>query len=300
LIAALEMLDTQHRRLPQRRVDPNVYALGEIAGHNIVIVGMPQTGNCSAATVMAHARWTFPNLRFCLLVGIGGGVPVTTDNGRIRLGDVVVSKPTGPYPGVMQYHRGKAQAGHFEPTGALPPPPAVLLSAAQALAADRARSATDPLASNLARIDTTIEGLRKYQSPGRAQDHLYRPTYPHQVAGRSCSECMCDPARRVRVPRFRGDDRVAVHRGTIASGELVMRSGKLRDKLAMEYDVLCFETEAAGVLTDFPCMVVRGISDYSDSHKNDLWQGYAAATAAAYARELFSYIPHNHEDDPES
>jgi nucleoside phosphorylase len=46
------------------------------------------------------------------------------------------------------------------------------------------------------------------------------------------------------------------------------------------------ETEAAGLMNDFPCLVIRGISDYSDSHKNDRWQPYAAATAAAYAKEL--------------
>ncbi|KAK3986561.1 putative Triosephosphate isomerase [Cladorrhinum sp. PSN332] len=53
---------------------------------------------------------------------------------------------------------------------------------------------------------------------------------------------------------------VVVRRGTIASGELVMRSGKLRDDLAKQYDALCFETEAAGLLMDFPCMVIRGMA----------------------------------------
>lgn len=36
----------------------------------------------------------------------------------------------------------------------------------------------------------------------------------------------------------------------------------------------------------FPCLVIQGISNYADSHKNDIWQRYAAATAAAYAKEL--------------
>ena len=39
-------------------------------------------------------------------------------------------------------------------------------------------------------------------------------------------------------------------------------------------------------MSDFPCVVIRGICDYSDSHKNDAWQGYAAATAAVFAREV--------------
>ncbi|KAI9736970.1 MAG: hypothetical protein M1834_000559 [Cirrosporium novae-zelandiae] len=56
-------------------------------------------------------------------------------------------------------------------------------------------------------------------------------------------------------------------------------------------DVLCFEMEAAGLMNNFPCLVVRGICDYADSHKNKRWQKYAAATASAYAKELLSIIP---------
>lgn len=55
-------------------------------------------------------------------------------------------------------------------------------------------------------------------------------------------------------------------------------------------DILCFEMEAAGLMTEFSCIVIRGISDYADSHKNDNWQHYAAATAAACTKELLSYI----------
>jgi nucleoside phosphorylase len=65
----------------------------------------------------------------------------------------------------------------------------------------------------------------------------------------------------------------------------------LRDQLAKEYGVLCFEMEAAGALADFPCIVIRGISDYCDSHKNDQWHSYAATAAAAYARQLFFHMP---------
>jgi hypothetical protein len=72
-----------------------------------------------------------------------------------------------------------------------------------------------------------------------------------------------------------------------------MRHGATRERLRKELDVLCFEMEAAGLMDDFPCLVVRGICDYADSHKNKRWQGYAAATAAAYAKELLSVIPGN-------
>ena len=49
----------------------------------------------------------FPNLRFGMLVGIGGGVPVKTDNGMIRLGDIVVSKPESGHSGAIQYDHGR-------------------------------------------------------------------------------------------------------------------------------------------------------------------------------------------------
>ena len=55
--------------------------------------------------------------------------------------------------------------------------------------------------------------------------------------------------------------------------------------------LLCFEIEVASLTNDFLCVVIRGIYDYVDSHKNKRWQGYAAATAAAYAKELLSVIP---------
>jgi nucleoside phosphorylase len=292
-IAALEMLDEEHERLPQALSDHNVYNLGSIAGHNVVIAGLHQPGNNPAATVVTQMRMTFPNLRFGLLVGIGGGVPVKTDNGTIRLGDVVVSKTAGENSGAVQYDHGKAKAGQFERTGVLAPPPAVLLNAAQDLAANRARSRKDPLEDNIKRIDTSIPTLRKYQYPGAVQDYLYKPGYVHLEPGVSCDECGCDPSQRVQRPTDGKDDEphIVVHRGTIASGELVVKDAILRDQLANEYRLLCFEMEAAGALADFPCIVVRGISDYCDSHKNDQWHGYAAAAAAAYGRQLFFHMP---------
>jgi nucleoside phosphorylase len=72
-----------------------------------------------------------------------------------------------------------------------------------------------------------------------------------------------------------------VHYGTVASGNQVMRDGVTRDKISSGLGgVLCFEMEAAGLMNSFPCLVIRGICDYADSHKNKRWQAYAAATAA--------------------
>lgn len=60
------------------------------------------------------------------MVGKGGGVPSRKND--IRLGDVVVSKPTNGIGGVYQYDFGKTIHGReFQQTGHLnQPPPAVL------------------------------------------------------------------------------------------------------------------------------------------------------------------------------
>ena len=70
-----------------------------------------------------------------------------------------------------------------------------------------------------------------------------------------------------------------------------MRYGVTREKLRQERDIICFEMEAAGLMDNFPCLVIRGIGDYSDTHKNENWQPCAAATAAAYAKELLGVMP---------
>ncbi|RDW86437.1 uncharacterized protein DSM5745_03079 [Aspergillus mulundensis] len=279
-IPAVRILDEIHPCLGQSSTDYNTYILGSIAGYDIVIAGLHLQGNNPAASVVMQMRNTFPNIRSLLLVGIGGGVTVETDGGRIRLGDVVISKPTGENPGVVKYDRGQAEAGRFFRTGALPPPPTVLLNAVGDLAQGRFRANngdSDPV-------------LRRFQFPGRVSDNLYPSDYIHRQAGVSCSWARCDPTKCIEYDEAK-DDRVRVHRGVIASGELVVEDAIARNHLAAQCGVLCFEREAAGALADIPCLVIRGISDYCDSHKNDVWHGYAAATAAAYARELFLQMP---------
>lgn len=299
-IAAIKMLDREHKCLPQPPNDHNVYTLGSIHGHNVVIAGLHSPGNNPAAVVATQIRNTFRRLRFGLLVGIGGGVPTRTERGNIHLGHVVVSKPVGEHSGVVQYDHGKAEVGQFRHTGYVAPPPTVLLNAARAMDVRRAMAREDPLFHHIARIDTTIPGLRRYKNPGAHKDQLFRANYVHSDPNASCRKCGCDSNQL--VDRFMEEsdedsdianerERLVVHRGMIAAGEQVIKHGTLRDELARQHGILCFEMEAAGALADFPCLVVRGISDYADSHKNDRWQGYAAAAAAAYARELFFHMP---------
>ena len=75
-----------------------------------------------------------------------------------------------------------------------------------------------------------------------------------------------------------------------------MKSAIARDAVGRELKVLCFEMEAAGLMDQLPCLVIRGVCDYCDSHKHKQWQGYAALTAAAYTRALLSWEKSNHQE----
>ena len=83
---------------------------------------------------------SFKHIKYVLLVGIGGGVPVTQEQSHIRLGDVVIGTPSGGMCGVLQYDRGRAQDGQIHWKGGLTAPPTVLLNAANEL--DMRRDAT--------------------------------------------------------------------------------------------------------------------------------------------------------------
>ncbi|KAL4761002.1 uncharacterized protein BDW70DRAFT_160156 [Aspergillus foveolatus] len=288
LAAAQALLDELHPPLPQDTSDLNNYTLGRMGAHNVVMACLPSgvMGTVSAARVASHMRSTFRWLRFGLMVGIGGGVPGEKD---IRLGDVVVGEPDGPFGGVIQYDFGKTvQNGEFLRTGSLNRPPDLLLTAISRLKADHYRNRAD-LSRHLSDMFERYPHLsRDFSYPGAKHDILFESNYDHAAGARSSCDS-CDPSRLLhREPRNPYSPHI--HYGLIASGNQVMRDGKTREQLRNDLNVLCFEMEAAGIVDVFPCLVVRGICDYSDSHKNKIWQGYAAATAAAYAKELLGVI----------
>lgn len=65
-----------------------------------------------------------------------------------------------------------------------------------------------------------------------------------------------------------------------------MKCGLDRDRIAREEGIIAFEMEGAGIWEEIPCIIVKGVCDYADSHKNKAWQNFAAATAAAAAKAL--------------
>jgi nucleoside phosphorylase len=267
MAAAKGMLDEIHEDLQgQHTSDHNSYILGQIYNHNIVIASLPAGvyGTTPAATVAKDMLRTFPSIRFGLMVGIGGAAPSSTHD--IRLGDVVVSKPHGTSGGVIQYDRGKTtQEGKFLRTGSLNSPPTILLTALSRLQAEHEGSESKISIFLTEMVKRYPKMKREYAFQGAPHDQLYQATYEHPKTNATCE--MCDPQEQVRRER-REDTDPQIHYGNIASSNQVLKHGVIRDQLCQDLDVLCFEMKAAGLMSDFPCLVTRGICDYSDSHKN--------------------------------
>ncbi|KAN0072055.1 hypothetical protein V8E54_009784 [Elaphomyces granulatus] len=293
LAASQAMLDDEHPDLLLAENDTNTYTLGRIEQHNVVLACLPSgtTGISAAATAARDLLRSFPKVRFGLMVGVGGGAPSnpSDDPGEdIRLGDVVVSNPEGNCGGVLQYDLGKTvRDGKFIQTGSLNKPPTVLMTGVSKLRAGHLRKGN----AIRGHVDSMLESnpamQQKFKHRNPKDDQLFQADYDHMDGEKDCKNCSEERLvqRKSRIP-----DVPVIHYGLIGSANQVMRHGVTREKLRQERGILCFEMEAAGLMDNFPCLVIRGICDYSDTHKNKDWQPYAAATAAAYAKELLGVI----------
>ncbi|KAL4900148.1 nucleoside phosphorylase domain-containing protein [Aspergillus multicolor] len=258
MAAALTMLDETHASLPTSSGDTNTYTLGQIAQHKVVIVCLPamQYGTINAANVVTNLRRTFPSIRAGLMVGIGGGVPGKDD---IRLGDIVVGTR------VMQSDLGKVvENGELRRTAIARLPDQLLCTAVSSL---RAKHELQPSrVSSILR--QKLEGYPEYKQP-QLPDRLFQATYNHVNPDGSCNDC--DDTKL--LPRStRASNSTKTHYDGIASGNQAIKCGQSRDHIARELDSICFEMEAAGLMDVLPCLPIRGICDYSDSHKNKEWQ----------------------------
>lgn len=289
--AAVAMLDEKFPPLPRGQHTSTMFTLGRIGPHKVVIACLPagQYGTSPASVVSSEIRHRFPGITMGFLVGIGGGVPTEQD---VRLGDVVVSQPASEYGGIVQYDLGKAEAGgKFRRTGHLNNPPGFLLSVLTEVQmnhrTDRENPKTYP--NHMQRF-WLREDMKEYRKPQDKEDILFCQECPHHPWRPKCLNCNQVVDRPERPKDF---STVKIHYGTIASGNQVIKDAHKRDKIVRDLggQILCFEMEAAGLVNQFPCLVVRGISDYCDPHKNDAWQDYAAGNAAAFTRELLLTIP---------
>ena len=296
--AATAMLDERHEKptaFEQSPQDTNAYTWGKIGDHNIVIASLPagEYGTTIAATTANTLRFAFPHIRLGLMVGIGAGVPQSKD---VRLGDVVVSQPSETSGGVVQYDLNKArQEGRFL-TGHLAMPPEMLRNALAKLQAEHdledstVPSILEAMVQKFPKMDKQTAGNPRYTHPGTDNDQLFASSSPH-LGGADCGSCT-DTVPRDR----RRSTNPEIHYGVIASGNTLVKTAEERNDILerlpenLRSKCLCIEMEAAGLMNTFPCVVIRGICDYADSHKNDKWQKYAAATAAAFAKEFLGYV----------
>ncbi|KAF3927955.1 hypothetical protein ABW20_dc0108790 [Dactylellina cionopaga] len=295
-LAAANLMIDEHHDAPWNLTDPqNHYIFGSIGRHNVVATVLPEGsyGTISASDVVKNFKYDFPDLQYRFMVGIAGGAP--TEENDIRLGDVVVSVPSGTSPGVIQWDfRKTLGGGESIRIGVLAKPPQNMLQAVSLIHAVQPDELSESILNILELACKDRSGREFKAPPAGAHDWLFRSEYEHyqpdpRKKSRDCPG-HCDTYECVPREERRPYPQVRVHFGTIASGNNLMRDGIARDQVQQETDALCFEMEASGVMDAWPCLVVRGICDYADSHKNKLWQKYSAGTAAAFTKSMLLKI----------
>ncbi|KAI0097230.1 hypothetical protein GGR51DRAFT_541433 [Nemania sp. FL0031] len=294
--------------------DRNTYSVGRIGCHNVVLVHMPDVGRTQSATVAARCRVSFPGITLALVVGICGAVPLYGSK-EILLGDVIISDR------LVIYDFGRQFPDTFvrkekTPESARKPPWEIrcFLSKIKGKRSESIlHTRTGVHLQALLRNDYTLY-------PGVEEDRLFDPSYRHKhQAPTECAQCSssealtgqvcdisrastcdtlgCDPGKLIvrqrhsRITNSVGNWLPAIRFGAYASGDKVMKSGEHRDEIAKREDVIAFEMEGAGAWEIFPCIIIKGVCDYADSHKNKKWQEYAAATAAACMKGLLEVWP---------
>ncbi|GLA76348.1 hypothetical protein AtubIFM55763_007919 [Aspergillus tubingensis] len=256
LRAAIVMLDEISEDVPPRIRGQNVvYTVGDIGPHKVAVVGYYQEqGLAVSGSMVAEVVRDLPNLQLGLLVGIAGGIP--SPGSDMRLGDVAVAVPEGDRPGVVGYDLGKA----VEDDG---------------YELKHWQNSTHPLLRSVINLLRARNGLR-------FRRHLQ----------------VLDTLSEFRRPEPGDTDTTGahpkVHYGTILSGNTVVKSRAKRERLRSLYGGIAVEMEAAGMMTRLPVAVIRGISDFADSTKNNAWQPYSAIVAAAYAKEVLLCLPPEH------
>ncbi|KAK3941240.1 ankyrin repeat-containing domain protein, partial [Diplogelasinospora grovesii] len=282
--AVCALFDKQwdHQRYDEKHGSLNGYSFGTIACHNVVLVHLPTIGKVAAAAAAARLDERFRNIELALVVGVCGGVPGKHSQEPIFLGDVVISN------GLIQHDLGRRLPGNKfarkdTPEDNLSRPNWELRAVLAKLQTDQGRSSLQNRASKfLGDLRQKLGNAPMF--PGVTDDCLFKSTYQHKHREPSgCEEC-CNDSGGGNPSDAIAEWKPAVHFGCVASGDTVMKSGEDRDAIAAQDRIIAFEMEGAGVWDNFPnVLVIKGVCDYADSHKNKRWQRYAAATAAAVA-----------------
>lgn len=267
----------------------NQFILGDIEStsgeiHKVALARTIGDNNNKAAIRAAKLLEHFPNLEVIFMVGIAGGTPVLPGvydddplnhlDKHVRLGDIVVSK------GIFQYDYVKEKIDNFIFKGDNIPPCSKVVEAQQRLE-EFLEFKDDDVAPWNIYVEKALEQLKSnYMRPDNSTDIL-----------RDCNgvpiEHLVDEGRNNKYPR--------IFNGKIASSNTVLKNPEKRDLLKKEHDVYAIEMETSGIAdTTWEAGIgyygVRGICDYCDSYKNDIWHRYAALVAAAYTKALIEQM----------
>lgn len=304
--------------------DTNSYRTGRIGKHNVVLLQLRQKGKACAAAAAASLRSSFTRLRLMLLVGGCAAVP-QNENTNIILGDIIIST------GIVQYDFGRKYPNQFvrkntHQDNLVKPCKEVGSILTMLQTSDIANRLIQRTASLLIDLqkNSRIKGYEsRYDYPGVNEDKLFNSSYYHKHHSSECLTCnlpdgsICDTAliatcevlgcdmAGLVAGRQRLEEKLQLYQngdiahqnpnlffGLVGSGDTVMRSGLDRDNLAKEENIIAFEMEAAGLWEEVPTLVVKGVFDYGDSHKNEKWHHFSSATAACAARAIVERIAH--------
>ncbi|KKP03395.1 hypothetical protein THAR02_04477 [Trichoderma harzianum] len=309
--------------------DLNTYTTGRFGNFDVVLVLLPNTGNVSAASATASLRSSYSGLRLVILTGTCGGVPFSGMGDEILLGDVIISRTVIQYDYGRQYSDNFKTRDTTEDV--LGRPNKDIRGLVSFLETELGRERLKKRATVFLKQiqDLPPKGNRRradiYKYPGACSDKLFEANYRHkhylspQCSCAKCYDCedaVCEESRDSMCDRVGCDDQHIIKRrrldtnraskqqdfgeesqtpsifiGRFGSSGTVVKSGKHRDEIAKHYGVLAFETEAAGVWDELPCIIVKGVSNYADSHGSKHWQDFAAATAACVAKALVEQYP---------
>ncbi|KAJ5723702.1 hypothetical protein N7488_001737 [Penicillium malachiteum] len=238
--------------------DKNSYDVGRIGNHLVVM-------NCPAAG-------TYGQIRAAKIASdMKSGSPYRQD---VRLGDVVLGTKVVPYT------QGRQGDCGFLITGSTKTPPPILQTAITRLGARLVQGLN---------LQEVIEDLGSQTIPRPKKDNLYRNDYVHQ-SGCDCLKVEPEAFASISSRHVREKSRVQTHQGVVGSADQVMKNVYHRDQYAGWLDIICYEMEAIGVMETNSCLTIRGISNYSDGHKNDEWHSYASLSAAVCSKELLKLI----------
>ncbi|KAI9159094.1 Aminodeoxyfutalosine nucleosidase [Paramyrothecium foliicola] len=293
-----QIWDTEDQRYGKATGDTNTYTTGRIGAHNIVLILLPGMGTSAATGAAAGIRSSYP--------------------GRL-LGDVVISKSVQHALG-RQYPSGFVTKNTMDDN--LGRPNLESRSLIASLETESGNQILRRMAGDfLIQLQDAAkrqQRLSNYQYPGIAEDRLFAADYRHKHQS-LCDMCekeppaFCNSAARATCAELRCDERQLQGRerlaekhglsekeaqaprifiGRTAAGDTVMKSGQHRDRVAAQHNVIAFEMEGAGVWDQLPCIIIKGICDYADSHKNKNWQPFAAATAASVMKAVVVRYAH--------